>query len=80
MVDRLPRIKRIKRAEPHQVGDGDLVGLPTWCRRLHTTPGQGAGLGLSIVAAIAKAHGADVRASPHPGGGLELVVVFARSG
>jgi signal transduction histidine kinase len=35
---------------------------------------------LSIVAAIAKAHGADVRASPHPGGGLELVVVFARSG
>ncbi|AWS43689.1 ATP-binding protein [Streptosporangium sp. 'caverna'] len=48
-------------------------------RRLHTTPGQGAGLGLSIVAAIAKAHGADVRANPNPGGGLELVVVFAGS-
>ncbi|MET7338514.1 HAMP domain-containing sensor histidine kinase [Nonomuraea sp. NPDC005650] len=48
-------------------------------RRLHTTPGQGAGLGLSIVAAIAKAHGADVRANPNPGGGLEIVVVFARS-
>ncbi|MFI6904790.1 ATP-binding protein [Nonomuraea sp. NPDC050394] len=48
-------------------------------RRLHTTPGQGAGLGLSIVAAIAKAHGADVRANPNLGGGLELVVVFAGS-
>ncbi|GGS65557.1 ATP-binding protein [Nonomuraea spiralis] len=48
-------------------------------RRLDTTSGQGAGLGLSIVAAIAKAHGADVRASPDPGGGLELVVVFAGS-
>ncbi|MFI6734769.1 ATP-binding protein [Nonomuraea sp. NPDC050451] len=46
-------------------------------RRLQTTRGQGAGLGLSIVASIAKAHGADVRASPNPGGGLELVVVFA---
>ncbi|GAA4638079.1 ATP-binding protein [Actinoallomurus vinaceus] len=48
-------------------------------RRLQTTRGQGAGLGLSIVAAIAKAHGADVRANPNPGGGLELVVVFAGS-
>lgn len=48
-------------------------------RRLQTTRGQGAGLGLSIVASIAKAHGADVRASPNPGGGLELVVVFAGS-
>ncbi|NUR83635.1 MAG: HAMP domain-containing protein [Nonomuraea sp.] len=45
-------------------------------RRLHTTRGQGAGLGLSIVAAIAKAHEADVRANPNPGGGLELVVTF----
>ncbi|MFG6198728.1 ATP-binding protein [Nonomuraea sp. JJY05] len=48
-------------------------------RRLQTTRGQGAGLGLSIVASIAKAHGADVRASPNPGGGLELVVVFPGS-
>ncbi|MCA2187821.1 hypothetical protein LDL05_22480 [Nonomuraea cavernae] len=46
-------------------------------RRLQTTRGEGSGLGLSIVASIAKAHGADVRASPNPGGGLELVVVFA---
>ncbi|WP_283139350.1 sensor histidine kinase [Rhizohabitans arisaemae] len=48
-------------------------------RRLQTTRGQGAGLGLSIVASIAKAHGADVRASPNPGGGLELVVIFPGS-
>ncbi|MEU7898216.1 HAMP domain-containing sensor histidine kinase [Nonomuraea sp. NPDC049152] len=48
-------------------------------RRLHTTREQGTGLGLSIVASIAKAHGADVRANPNPGGGLELVVVFAGS-
>ncbi|MEU4549153.1 sensor histidine kinase [Nonomuraea dietziae] len=46
-------------------------------RRLHTTREQGAGLGLSIVASIAKAHEAEVRASPHPGGGLEVVVDFA---
>jgi signal transduction histidine kinase len=44
-------------------------------RQLHTTRGQGTGPGLSI----AEAHGADVRASPNPGGGLELVVVFAGS-
>ncbi|MFI6180453.1 hypothetical protein ACIA8R_33270 [Nonomuraea sp. NPDC051191] len=42
-------------------------------------PVQGAGLGLSIVAAIAKAHGAEARANSNPGGGLELVVVFAGS-
>ncbi|MGI5160233.1 sensor histidine kinase [Microbispora sp. CA-102843] len=45
-------------------------------RRLHTTRGQGAGLGLSIVASIATAHGAAVRARPNPGGGLEVVVTF----
>ncbi|NUP67988.1 MAG: HAMP domain-containing protein [Nonomuraea sp.] len=45
-------------------------------RRLRTTRGQGSGLGLSIVAAIAKAHGAGVRAEPNPEGGLELVVDF----
>ncbi|MFG1960684.1 sensor histidine kinase [Nonomuraea sp. NPDC049028] len=45
-------------------------------RRLHTTREQGAGLGLSIVASIAKAHEAGVRARPNPGGGLKVVVVF----
>jgi signal transduction histidine kinase len=45
-------------------------------RRLHTSRDQGAGLGLSIVASIAGAHRADVRAAPNPGGGLEVVVRF----
>ncbi|GAA0398127.1 hypothetical protein Acor_34750 [Acrocarpospora corrugata] len=45
-------------------------------RRLHTSRQQGSGLGLSIVASIAKAHDADVRARPNPGGGLELTVAF----
>ncbi|WP_214105117.1 sensor histidine kinase [Acrocarpospora catenulata] len=45
-------------------------------RRLHTTREQGSGLGLSIVASIAEAHGAGVDAEPNPGGGLRLVVTF----
>jgi signal transduction histidine kinase len=36
----------------------------------------GLGLGLSIVAAIATAHGATVTAHPHPTGGLEITVHF----
>ncbi|MEV4399155.1 ATP-binding protein [Nonomuraea sp. NPDC049607] len=68
----------VRNTGPHvpQERFGDLF---TPFRRLHTTPGQGAGLGLSIVAAIAKAHGAEARANSNPGGGLELVVVFAGS-
>lgn len=37
-------------------------------------PGKGAGLGLSIVASIADAHGMHVAATPNPGGGLTVVV------
>jgi signal transduction histidine kinase len=36
----------------------------------------GAGLGLSIVRAIATAHGGEVRAEPNPGGGLVVTVVL----
>ncbi|MFB6822622.1 ATP-binding protein [Streptomyces virginiae] len=45
--------------------------------RLHTA-GEGAGLGLSIVASIARAHGAElvVRADPAPEGGLTVRVRF----
>ncbi|MFE5862698.1 ATP-binding protein [Streptomyces virginiae] len=45
--------------------------------RLHTV-GEGAGLGLSIVASIARAHGAElvVRADPAPEGGLTVRVRF----
>ncbi|MFD5146594.1 sensor histidine kinase [Streptomyces sp. NPDC058401] len=45
--------------------------------RRHTA-GEGAGLGLSIVASIARAHGAELtaRANPAPGGGLMVRVWF----
>jgi len=47
-------------------------------RRLHTRTrsADGAGLGLSIVASIARAHDARVEVRPNPGGGLELTVTF----
>lgn len=48
-------------------------------RRLHpdrTGAGEGAGLGLSIVAAIARAHDATVEAVANPDGGLTVTVSF----
>ncbi|MFE0098779.1 sensor histidine kinase [Streptomyces sp. NPDC059009] len=39
-------------------------------------PGEGAGLGLSIVASIAHAHGAAIEATANPGGGLTVSVSF----
>ncbi|MES9538185.1 ATP-binding protein [Actinomadura sp. NPDC000600] len=48
-------------------------------RRLHadrTGSAEGAGLGLSIVAAIARAHGGDVRATANPDGGLSVTVAL----
>ncbi|NKE60959.1 HAMP domain-containing histidine kinase [Lentzea sp. PSKA42] len=41
-------------------------------RKQRTGPGRGVGLGLSIVASIAKAHGGSMRAVPRSGGGLEM--------
>ncbi|NGN66739.1 HAMP domain-containing protein [Streptomyces sp. A7024] len=38
---------------------------------------EGQGLGLSIVAAVARAHGAPVTARPGPEGGLDITVAFA---
>ncbi len=38
----------------------------------------GAGLGLSIVRAVARAHGGDVRAEPRDGGGLTVTVTLRR--
>jgi signal transduction histidine kinase len=40
----------------------------------------GLGLGLSIVHAIATAHGATVRAQPRPAGGMAIMVTFPRPG
>ncbi|WNF28769.1 ATP-binding protein [Streptomyces sp. C11-1] len=39
-------------------------------------PGEGAGLGLSIVASVARAHGGAVSATANPGGGLTARVTF----
>ncbi|MFF4699017.1 ATP-binding protein [Streptomyces chattanoogensis] len=39
-------------------------------------PGEGAGLGLSIVASLARAHAAKAVAHPNPGGGLTVRVSF----
>jgi len=39
-------------------------------------PGDGHGLGLAIVRAIARAHGADLAATARPEGGLEIEVTF----
>ena len=38
---------------------------------------HGSGLGLSIVAAIAKAHGAIISARPGNEGGLDIEIIFA---
>jgi signal transduction histidine kinase len=45
--------------------------------RLATSPG--AGLGLSIVRAVTRAHGGDVRAEPRDGGGLVVTVTLPGS-
>ncbi|MGX9884834.1 sensor histidine kinase [Streptomyces sp. NPDC002276] len=41
--------------------------------------GRGAGLGLSIVRAIARAHGGEVTALPRPDGGLKVTVTLPRA-
>jgi signal transduction histidine kinase len=57
----------------------DIPGLFEPFRRLGTdrpATAPGAGLGLSIVRAIARAHHGEVRAEPRAGGGLELTVAL----
>jgi signal transduction histidine kinase len=44
-----------------------------------TSYGEGLGLGLSIVQAIADAHGASIAARPRPGGGLLVEVTFPKA-
>lgn len=41
-----------------------------------TSQGSGLGLGLSIVAAVAETHGAELTLEPRPGGGLIVAVAF----
>jgi signal transduction histidine kinase len=57
------------------VGDGEVEALFEPFRRAdrdRTGSQRGAGLGLSIVRAVAEAHGGEVRARPRSGGGLEV--------
>jgi signal transduction histidine kinase len=58
----------------------EIPGLFQPFRRLGTdrlsTATPGAGLGLSIVAAVARAHGGDVHAEPRDGGGLIVTVTL----
>jgi signal transduction histidine kinase len=62
------------RIPPHAVGElfqpFRQLGAP------RTGHGDGHGLGLAIVHAIADAHGATLTASPRPDGGLDMEVVF----
>lgn len=45
-----------------------------------TKPGQGAGLGLAVVAALVNAHGGSVRVEDAAGGGARFVVTWPRQG
>jgi signal transduction histidine kinase len=55
----------------------DVRRLAEPFERLHRdTTGPGAGLGLSIVRAVADAHGADLALRPRAGGGLVATVAF----
>jgi signal transduction histidine kinase len=61
----------------------EVEGLFEPFRRLGTerlaTASKGAGLGLSIVRAIAKAHGGEATAAPRPEGGLTVTVTLPAS-
>lgn len=62
----IPRYEIPRLFEPfHRLGD-DRVGAGA----------PGAGLGLSIVQAVARAHGGDVHADPRPEGGLTITVTL----
>ena len=59
------------------IGPGDVRRLAEPFERLHRdSDGPGAGLGLSIVRAVAAAHGADLTLRARSGGGLVAEVVF----
>ena len=61
------------------IAEEQVPGLTEPFRRLNgerTAHSRGLGLGLSIVDAIASAHGAELRAQPRAGGGLDVEVAF----
>ncbi|NUT21368.1 MAG: HAMP domain-containing protein [Hamadaea sp.] len=77
---RLTRTARLTvRNSGLQVPESRLGEMFEPFRRLDTPrtgSADGVGLGLSIVAAIANAHDAELTGLPNPGGGLELTVQF----
>jgi signal transduction histidine kinase len=73
---RLP-IVRVSNSGP-RISSEEAVTLTEPFRRLNgtRTETRGSGLGLSIVAAIASAHGAVLTTTPRPDGGLDVAVCF----
>jgi len=62
------------------ISDADVRRLAEPFERLgRDSDGPGAGLGLSIVRAVADAHGARLELRPRAGGGLEATVAFPHS-
>jgi signal transduction histidine kinase len=72
---REPAAVRVTNTGPEVPADS-LPGLLHPFRQLRPAPSavnRGVGLGLSIVASIARAHGGSIRLSPRDGGGLSAV-------
>jgi signal transduction histidine kinase len=74
-----PGLVRVENTGPVIAAD-DVRRLAEPFERLgRDSEGPGAGLGLSIVRAVADAHGADLHLHPRTGGGLDSQVAFAHS-
>ena len=71
-----PGLVHVENTGP-EIRPGDVRRLAEPFERLHRDcAGPGVGLGLSIVRAVADAHGARLELSPRPGGGLVAEVAF----
>jgi signal transduction histidine kinase len=74
-----PGLVRVENTGP-AIADEDVRRLAEPFERLgRDSDGPGAGLGLSIVRAVADAHGAELKLHPRAGGGLEAEVAFPHS-
>ena len=74
-----PGLVRVENTGP-VIADDDVRRLAEPFERLgRDSDGPGAGLGLSIVRAVADAHGAELSLRPRAGGGLDADVRFAHS-